>query len=94
MADGRPGRYDEKKRIDKKHCNSLGKNIQTINGKISKQTYSSIVAVAPTEDPKFTLTYNLIMNNRKGFTIVEVLIIIAVIAVLATIGGLAWILFL
>lgn len=27
MADGRPGRCDEKKRIDKKHCNSLGKNI-------------------------------------------------------------------
>ena len=28
---------------------------KTINGKISKQTYSSVVAVAPTEDPKFTL---------------------------------------
>ena len=40
--------------------------------------------------PDVNITYNLIMNNRKGFTIVEVLIIIAVIAVLATIGGLAW----
>lgn len=30
------------------------------------------------------------MNNRKGFTIVEVLVIVVAISILATIGGLAW----
>lgn len=37
---------------------------KTINGKISKQTYSSVVAVAPTEDPKFTLL--CIVDSPKG----------------------------
>lgn len=39
---------------------------------------------------KRTQAYNLNMHKHDGFTIVELVIVIIVMAILATIGGLAW----
>lgn len=37
---------------------------KTINGKISKQTYSSFIGIAPTDDPKFTIL--VVVDNPRG----------------------------